>query len=502
MQSGSSELCESYAESDDLLAKTQAEVRELEVMEMELAARLDAVRSSLNAKRQEAASLHNRSAPINSIPNEMLLAIFENAVCSQTYHWIPLPVEVAVSRVCRRWRALAVHSPKLWTRICVAPGHDLIPRAHLSRSRELPLDVTFQEMLTSDAGSPGLINYSDVQTSVLASARWQSLSIIDVQEGTFGDIVIALVRGANAYLHQLTSLTVCGRGRSPLVLLTNNVAPNLKFLHANCITLKGYGRDQLKYTVPNLTYLKLTSLPGASIWDQTLFPEFRLFVESLPVLSSLYIEGSSVTFIDGDGDTRVNLPSLRELVLHPNTSSCIHLRRFLSAVDAPNLHRFELVFPRSGDLADAVVASLYDRVTHIPKFPLVKSVRLHNVACHGLVADAYIKPFPSATQISLSHRESAAFSEALLAESPQLLWPEVRCVHVSSFPPGSGVLSDMPIWFSILRARSHALPKAQIQGPMASSTYPDRPAFRELGKRFPINLVNAEEAMWAMWSQM
>ncbi|KAF9226752.1 hypothetical protein BS17DRAFT_878600 [Gyrodon lividus] len=52
--------------------------------------------------------------------------------------------EIAFSSVCRRWKTLAIHSPRLWTKVYVTPRLATNPQLHLSRSRELPLELIIE----------------------------------------------------------------------------------------------------------------------------------------------------------------------------------------------------------------------------------------------------------------------------------------------------------------------------------------------------------------------
>ncbi|KAI0696427.1 hypothetical protein BC835DRAFT_1236611, partial [Cytidiella melzeri] len=71
-------------------------------------------------------SVRNELVPINRLPAELLVAIFE---CLTDMHHRPaeaLPLErigsswPVIQSVCRLWRHLVVHSPTLWTQIFVS----------------------------------------------------------------------------------------------------------------------------------------------------------------------------------------------------------------------------------------------------------------------------------------------------------------------------------------------------------------------------------------------
>lgn len=81
---------------------------------------------------------------MDNIPDELLLNIFYITVSDHSNH----PTEIlALTHVCSRWRATALSSGKLWTRIVLThpiyPGYLSYVNACLERSRSYPLDIFF-----------------------------------------------------------------------------------------------------------------------------------------------------------------------------------------------------------------------------------------------------------------------------------------------------------------------------------------------------------------------
>ncbi|KAI5990257.1 hypothetical protein EDD15DRAFT_2130911, partial [Pisolithus albus] len=82
----------------------------------QLQEQLKDTQTSLSETRMRATTLQNHLVPVSRLPNEMLLAIFEEAVSSPPSDkemWIPIDI----SHVCRRWREVAVSSARLWRNI-------------------------------------------------------------------------------------------------------------------------------------------------------------------------------------------------------------------------------------------------------------------------------------------------------------------------------------------------------------------------------------------------
>ncbi|KAI0806626.1 hypothetical protein C8Q74DRAFT_3499 [Fomes fomentarius] len=59
-------------------------------------------------------SPHNDTACINRLPNELLLMIFHSYFA---LFWGPKPSNIHIGHVCRRWRAILLSSPSVWTSV-------------------------------------------------------------------------------------------------------------------------------------------------------------------------------------------------------------------------------------------------------------------------------------------------------------------------------------------------------------------------------------------------
>ncbi|KAI0637345.1 hypothetical protein C8Q77DRAFT_1097128 [Trametes polyzona] len=107
----------------------------------------DTVRKQVEARRQtirelylEIAQLHrihNLLPPINSLPPELLTMIFSFVEASSEEDCKDL---LNITHVCNRWRAVAIGTPVLWTRISFT--HSGGVDAFLQRSKNQPLHVT------------------------------------------------------------------------------------------------------------------------------------------------------------------------------------------------------------------------------------------------------------------------------------------------------------------------------------------------------------------------
>lgn len=88
-------------------------------------------------------------APIRALPSEILSEIFHHVKASSAANGVrpnARDVTVALTFVCRRWRAVAAADRRLWTCIDASysrtqPAHPLITQRILAYSSDLPLDV-------------------------------------------------------------------------------------------------------------------------------------------------------------------------------------------------------------------------------------------------------------------------------------------------------------------------------------------------------------------------
>ncbi|KAF9475222.1 hypothetical protein BDN70DRAFT_269971 [Pholiota conissans] len=103
--------------------------------------RFDTWLNSLFSLKQ-AAGFSARRRPIETLPSEVLLLIFE-AYCRRLPQDESLPpLEFNITHVCQYWRALALGLSALWANISITSNTPLpIALAYIQRSQNLPLDL-------------------------------------------------------------------------------------------------------------------------------------------------------------------------------------------------------------------------------------------------------------------------------------------------------------------------------------------------------------------------
>jgi hypothetical protein len=155
--------------------------------------------------------LANRAAPVYSIPNEILSAIFK-AACFPRSLW-PLDIfEIKFSHVTHHWRDVAVNTPHLWTEIKVfrmKNSLDMV-EAYLTRSKWLPLDMKVYLTIRSQS-TPSVI-----QAICSHAGRWRRLSAICSQR----DLLSLLFRSLHSHSAPLLELVDINAGK-----LEENVDP-------------------------------------------------------------------------------------------------------------------------------------------------------------------------------------------------------------------------------------------------------------------------------------
>jgi hypothetical protein len=131
----------------------------------------------------------NFNAPIESLPNEVLAMVFQAGCilpCRKVHRLNKRPeppFELLVSLISRRWRNVAISTPKLWTKICVLSQKPLdLVVAYLTRSGILPLDI--QAVLRFNRSSSFSVN-SFLEVFMPQIGRWRSMCIRSNRSGHY-----------------------------------------------------------------------------------------------------------------------------------------------------------------------------------------------------------------------------------------------------------------------------------------------------------------------------
>ena len=474
------------------LAGLRDEVQHLREAEHRLQRQIHRYRSSLEeiqavlcTKINKANEMQNFLAAISRLPNEMLLAIFEEAVACQD-PGAEQRAELTISKVSRRWRDLAIHSPRLWRRVCVAPrvAPSMLELYKTRASRALDIDIwgwrDRRDFQRFDAALEMMLD---------SCSRWRSLSIASVCDTHLSHLTLKLAHTGNFSGLKHFTFRALRPGQTCSVSFLMETATNaqprspsqtlspcpLKSLDVENFMLTGdLGSIRTRATqsfarLSSLT-LRRYSNDARSFRIMIDFSTFRAMLGGIPHLTMLVLHGQPLRFrsdpvsgLQSQEDTHgngvaggigaaantamVSLPQLHTLVLHPGVLKPRYLQHTISAIHAPALRHFELVFPDSKISGQSVAERLFVDATssissfpslssstsssypyyssssstteeHMnrrrPRFPCVETVVLHNVSNAG-TAMAFIHAFPCTTQATLGGVDVGFFPIVLRA---------------------------------------------------------------------------------------
>ncbi|KAI9566923.1 hypothetical protein HD554DRAFT_2174067 [Boletus coccyginus] len=495
------------------LASLRDEVQHLREAEHRLQRQIHRYRSSLEeiqtvlyAKVNKANEMQNFLAAISRLPNEILLAIFEEAVACQD-PGVEQRAEFTISKVSRRWRDLAINSPRLWRRVWIAPrvAPSMLEMYKTRASRALDIEIwgwrdrrDFQRFDTA------------LETMVDSSGRWRSLSIACVCDTNLSHLTLklshvghfsglrhftfrALRPGQTCSVSFLMESATTTQPHSPRQILPSCM---LKSLDVENFMLTGdlgsiHTRATQSFARLSSLTLRRYSNDARSFRIMIDFGAFRAMLGGIPNLTTLILHGQPLRFrtdpIGGQDDAHgsgvgsgngapastaaVSLPQLQTLVLHPGVLKPRYLQHTISAIHAPALRHFELVFPDSKISGQSIVERLFVDASpsgssfsslsssassygsypssssssatgehmnrRYPRFPRVETVVLHNTSNAG-TALAFIHAFPCTTQATLGGVDVGFFPLVLSAGARSSVVATGAGTSVGIGPMGTG----------------------------------------------------------------
>jgi hypothetical protein len=401
----------------ELVQTLQADTARLEWKERKLTAQirglsdtLVSVRNSLSMKRARASEYMKRFSPAARLPDETLLAIFWEAVWSQEVS-SRVRAESAISCVSRRWRRIALHTGRLWTRVCVTPDMDERDmRLHLLRSAAFPIDMEIWGWWDYRDSFIRPLHFEHTLAAVLPSAsRWRSVTVGVLCDSLLTCLAFMLKTvGSFDKLHQVTFRAQRPGQMCPPTLLMGNLAPNLRCVDVENITLTARSHCLRRHDfecfvgVTHLT-LRLHEGDARALKTMTELQAFRALLLRMPNLVSLSLYGEPVCFKSTENEsetshTTITLHRLRTLILHPNTVQPRYMRNLIAMITVPDLRHFELVYPDSSTQGQDISDLLFKEGCgqSAPRFPLVEHLVLNNVAGAG----TFIQAFPRVERLS------------------------------------------------------------------------------------------------------
>ena len=242
------------------LAETRVELARLEEQEQELVQKLCHVRAAIQVQRTKLAM--ELPAPIDRLPNELLMQIFKLSVHESG---------LELAGVSRRWRDVILHCPGLWITIIVEERMSLLKlKTHVARSSESLLDIEIQ--LRKE---PSLNTVLDVL--IPCAHRWRSLVIHCFNDDLLKNMLTTTKCTTYPSLTHLSIRSVRNYPPSMMSQFYSGSCPRLEHLE-----LEGCGdRSSVFEAPPGVTSLSL------SLWDAEVLSILQR--SSLQKLTSLFI---------------------------------------------------------------------------------------------------------------------------------------------------------------------------------------------------------------------
>ncbi|KAF8840915.1 hypothetical protein BDN67DRAFT_588258 [Paxillus ammoniavirescens] len=398
-----------------------------------IALSLAETRLRLSLRRARIRETQNSPALVYRLPDELLLFIFELAVYTQSPGGGPR-IETILSRVSSYWRNMFLRTPLLWARISVTPSirtKDI--DVHLKRSGARALDIEFVGWRDIPDSFHRPQHFDYILNSLLVSAhRWRSIYISDMCDALLTCLNHALYDYPSFKLPVLKAIVFRPQHFNQQFSLSCLLSRSLETMDVEnlslpAVLLKSYP-NMLSTTI--LTHLTLRARATEPIRTAIDLSVFRLLISGAPNLRHLALYGQPISTVNqnsADVNMALEFPCLSTLVLQPGTLKPGYLRDFINAAKAPNLRRFELMFPDHEVHGQDISDLLFEPQSARPKFPCISVASLQNVASTNTSAGFAIA-FQATTHLRLSGSDA---STVLVDQSAGISGPHQACQEVS-----------------------------------------------------------------------
>lgn len=379
---------------------------------------------SLKRTQSKYAGLINMTAPISSLPNEILRIIFEagEAMSLDTADSEPR-FEMVVSHVCSRFRAISLQTPILWTIIEASPIQPTeIIETYLLRSKACPLDIRLDfygdpedEYSDGEEGS----NLQSVLSLLLPhSDRWKRVFIQSAHMTTFHIIARHLRSLAVPSLeHYSVSIADgCSDDVEYFAPVFSGGSPLLSILRL--------GGGSLHCSWPSFASVTTIHLHDVVEGQTITYRQFVDMIAAAPLLKSLSIYRGVVGW-PGVNPKPVTLPHLEFLRLHgPNR----WFSELFLTIKAPLLKSLSLTNIRASELERFFdTASAMTPNTLI--FPDLESLTIRAI---NFLDDEYVKIsrfFPNITTLEL-YSSFLGNSSSQVSAWPTPPWPDLQILRL------------------------------------------------------------------------
>lgn len=481
---------DSQRELDDLNTRIDA----LKEKKRALTIEASHLQTALLTLQSRAAHIKNKIAPVSRLPSDVLAIIFEEsrrllAPWSSVTNR-PLSPEVQLSHVSSRWREVALSTPALWTTIRFPILHkEAAVIVYLQRCNQAPLSVHIGPTVTD----PDSLRFIAAQFV----PRLDQIRELTLDTDEFPELCSLFTLFSDASALMLRRLKICcsdARGATGVPSRSDIFKAGAPLLSDIRLSAFPVGLPQ-----SSATTLHFEPLPGPG------HPLSRnTFLDILTplsaTLSTLHLRGYISGFHQEPGSAPVELPALKELVVHANSLN--HGFNVFRNISTPAIKSLSLVNVRRQGLS-----SIHKFIARTSPEHFQHLDTLRYINCHiDDDLDVYLPHATSAlTELALSVNHHTHPLRLLLNSDKQAtlhgvppLWPNLRTLtlHIPKLldreredmdsdedddpPPTMGLLLEV---VQQRRAVGRPLHLIRMEGPHA------RPFFEE----FAVILLKAHE---------
>lgn len=375
------------------------------------------VDKALHALRLEYNNTLNMASDIAVLPDEILALIFEGA--NELGNGLPL----IVTQVTRRWRDIAISTPKLWSKIKLIQheGFEPIPLAELyfNRSKAVPFDLEYISDSSAGNITTHILRFGHLLATHMHRCRRLSLNFIMSLEA---DVLLDILAPLSCPLLEFMNISC----RSASIhqrygTLFAAGAPVLAELRMSVYPCSG-GLPPLE----SITVLRLDSIASSSRFSSE---TLRDALASMKHITMLEVCGQIV-----NGWTPVEaieLPVLLSLTIHAGKAiEPHHFHGLYEAIEAPSLEYLSLVGAEDDDML-----FLNDvRSSEREKFPALLTLDLNKVYLDNLL-HRVMRALPSVETVILlgETQTSSKLLDLLWRSEPEgAYWPRLRRLALPS----------------------------------------------------------------------
>lgn len=371
---------------------------------------------------------YQHPAFLHRLPDNILLEIFEFLLSTDIPNYGP-PV-ILVLGVCKRWRGVALGTPRLWSQLRFqhlgSPPSYPLAQVYLARSREHPIDVEFNK---------------DIQLPVAgivarAALRWRSLKLSCPDPNAATQVISLFLAQCRkhpsitprlqvldlwAYMYQYNR-TAFEQAFDALAAIAKNVH-TLHFAHIP--------PPRTTADFPRLTHLSVRdAVMDLSILEAILTRCARLRVLRLRLVNSAPSIRAPATL---KRDTLINSPAIERLSIElPDNKILSFIATYLHV---PSLRTLKIVPSNVGDSDEEI--ALFVRRNPCHTLELTHPLSEHMThALHSSLSS----PSSSSVQTFIIGRNDSYSLQQVLASIPENAFPHLVELRIETFLDGPGAI--------------------------------------------------------------